>query len=326
MSSRETLTPGIHHVTAIAGDPQRNVDFYAGTLGMRMVKRTVNFDDPHSYHFYYGDEHGTPGTLLTFFPWPGARSGRAGPGQVAVTSLSVPQESLGWWIERLATQGVPFERPGKRFGLTTVSLRDPDGMVLELVADPAAGARAGWEGGTVPAEHAVRGVHGVTLWVNGAEGTARMLTETLGFGHLGDEGSTSRFAAEGGADRFAALVDVRDVGGFPAGTSGAGTVHHVAWRTADDEAELALRQRVIEAGAHPTPVIDRSYFHSVYFREPGGVLFEIATDLPGFATDEPAESLGERLMLPPQYEPQRARIEAVLHPIHLPRAAAREGV
>ena len=326
MTATPTPTPGIHHVTAIASDPQRNVDFYVGTLGMRMVKRTVNFDDPQSYHFYYGDAAGTPGTILTFFPWPGARSGRQGTGTVAVTSLSVPRESLGWWLERLAAHGVAHEMPRKRFGETTVTLRDPDGLVLELVADPAASALpAAWEGGTVPAEHAVRGFHSVALWEAGGEATVRMLTETLGFTHVGDEGSTSRFRAGGAAQGgLATLVDVVDATGQPRGLGGAGTVHHVAWRATDDAHEAAIRQAVSEAGAHPTPFIDRNYFHSVYFREPGGVLFEIATDHPGFGVDEPRESLGERLMLPAQYEPQRAAIERVLPPIHLPHLTAKE--
>lgn len=323
MSTITAPTPGIHHVTAIASDPQRNVDFYAGTLGMRMVKRTVNFDDPQSYHFYYGDREGTPGTILTFFPWPGARAGRQGVGQTGLVSLAVPRESLSWWVERLTAHGVRYDTPRTRFGLRTLAFHDPDGLPLELVADPGAASRAGWEGGTVPAEHAVRGFHSVTLWVRGGEATVGMLTGTLGFRHLGDEDGTSRFAAAGGdGTAFASIVDVRDASGMPHALGGAGTVHHVAFRALDDAHELAIRERVGAAGAHPTPVIDRNYFHSVYFREPGGVLYEIATDPPGFAADEAPERLGERLMLPAQYEPHRAAIEAVLPPITLPLAAA----
>jgi catechol 2,3-dioxygenase-like lactoylglutathione lyase family enzyme len=318
-----TSALGIHHVTAIASDPQRNVDFYAGTLGLRMVKRTVNFDDPQTYHFYYGDEAGTPGSILTFFPWPGARRGRQGVGQAAVTSLAVPPESLGWWIERLVAHGVEHERPSRRFGAPVLAFRDPDGLLLELAVHPDAASRGAWEGADVPAEHAIRGVHSVALWEETGEETVRMLTDTLGFRHVADEGNASRFAAGDGGP--GTLVDVRTVGGFPRGAGGAGTVHHVAWRTGDDAGELELRTRVEAAGAQPTPVIDREYFHSVYFREPGGVLFELATDAPGFDVDEPRERLGEALMLPPQYEPRRAEIERVLPAFHLPGTLPVEG-
>ncbi len=316
---------GIHHVTAIAGDPQRNLDFYAGVLGLRLVKRTVNFDDPQTYHLYYGDEVGRPGSLLTFFPWPGARRGRQGAGQAAVTALAIRPGAVGFWVERLLRHNVRYDGPTRRGAGAdaeqVLAFRDPDGLALELVAHPAAEARPAWGGAPgVPAHHAVRGLHAVTLWADDAFATERVLVDTLGFRPVREDGPTRRYAAGGGGP--GALVDVRAVGGFPPGAGGAGAVHHVAFAVADDAAELAVRARVAAAGLAPTPVIDRQYFHSVYFREPGGVLFELATHPPGFAVDEPAEHLGERLMLPPQYETQRAQIEAVLPRLHLPGVAA----
>jgi glyoxalase family protein len=314
---------GLHHVTAIAGDPQRNVDFYAGVLGLRLVKRTVNFDDPGTYHFYYGDEVGTPGSILTFFPWPGARRGRGGLGQVAVTSFSIAPTATGYWLERLMQHGVAFEGPASRFDERVITFRDHDGLMIELVAHPAAESRPGWGGGTVPAEAAIRGIHTVTLWEHAPEETARVLTETLGFRAVATEGGVTRFAAgEGGPG---ALVDVRATPGFLRGVGGVGTVHHVAWRMESDAAEERMRGEVERGGLQITPMIDRQYFHSMYFREPGGVLFELATDAPGFTVDEPAESLGESLKLPPQYESARAQIEQRLLPIHLPGAPATTG-
>jgi glyoxalase family protein len=311
---------GIHHVTAIATEPQRNLDFYAGTLGLRLVKRTVNFDDPGTYHFYFGDERGTPGTLLTFFPWPLAVRGSRGAGQATATSFSVPAGSLGWWHDRLRDHGVVIDDPAERLGEELLTLLDPDGLKLELVADAAAGALPAWEGGPVPGEHAVRRLHSVTLSVQGYEATAELLTTGMGFRAAGEAGSRFRFeAGEGGAG---ARVDVLCVPGAPFGRVAAGSVHHVAWRVADDAAQRGWRERLVALGRDVTPVLDREYFHSIYFREPGGVLFEIATDPPGFAIDEPVAELGEHLRLPPRLEPQRARIEAVLPPITLPRGAA----
>jgi predicted esterase/catechol 2,3-dioxygenase-like lactoylglutathione lyase family enzyme len=316
---------GIHHVTAIASDPQRNLDFYAGVLGLRLVKRTVNFDDPRTYHFYFGDETGRPGSLLTFFPWPGARRGRAGAGQVAVTSFAVLPGAIGFWVERLVRHGVPFEGPATRrlaeAGTEQViGFRDGDGLMLEIVGHPGAEAHRAWGGAAgLPVEHALRGFHAVSLWVADHAGTGRLLTDTLGLRLVGEDGETRRYAAgdQGGTGR----VDVRAVGGFPRGAEGAGTVHHVAWRVSDDASQAALREAVIAGGRRPTPVIDRQYFRSVYFREPGGVLFELATDGPGFAIDEPVEHLGERLTLPPQYEQSRSAIEAALPAVHVPNAS-----
>ena len=311
---------GLHHVSAIAADPQRNVDFYAGVLGLRMVKRTVNFDDPQTYHFYYGDAAGTPGSLLTFFPWPGARRGRQGVGQVAITSFAVAPAALGVWVERLVRFGVPFEGPESRGrgaeAERVLAFRDPDGLMLEIVAHPTAERRPAWESqADLSPEQVLRGLHAVTIWTDDAGPTNSVLTKTLGFREHAEWDGTQRFTVgDGGSGTF---VDLRAVGGFVRGAGGAGTVHHVAFRTDDQPTELALRHDVARAGLDPTPVIDRRYFHSVYFREPGHVLFEIATDAPGFTVDEPRESLGDALMLPPQYEAQRALIQAALPPIHL---------
>lgn len=315
-----TAVHGIHHVTAIASDPQRNLDFYAGFLGLRFVKRTVNFDDPHTYHFYFGDEAGSPGSIMTFFPWPRARRGRQGTGQVAVTSFAIAPRSLGFWVERLIGHGIRYRGPMKRGDdEQALTFSDPDGLMLEIVAHPGAESRAAWGGAHgIPSEHAIHGFHSVTLWEERGEVTERLLTETLGFRPVRKLGGTRRFAAGDGGP--GTIVDVRTIGGFLSGQPGAGTVHHVAWRATDDQAELSVRSAIVQAGFQPTPVIDRKYFRSVYFREPGGVLFEIATDAPGFAIDEPADKLGHALMLPPQYESHRAEIEAVLPPIHLPAA------
>ncbi len=319
---------GLHHVTAIAADPQRNLDFYAGVLGLRLVKRTVNFDDPRTYHFYFGDEVGTPGSIMTFFPWPGVRRGRPGSGQVAVTSFAVLPGAIGFWVERLLRHGVRYEGPMRRGAGPdaeyVLAFKDPDGLMLEIVGHAGAEARPAWGGAPgIPREHAIHGFHAVTLWVERADASERVLLDTLGFRALREEGATRRYAAgEGGPGR---LADLREIGDFGRGAGGAGTVHHVAFAVEDDAAQLAVRQRVIEAGLHPTEVIDRSYFHSVYFREPGGILYELATIPPGFAIDEPVEHLGESLKLPPQYEPLRAEIEAVLPPIHLPGARSEGG-
>jgi predicted esterase/catechol 2,3-dioxygenase-like lactoylglutathione lyase family enzyme len=320
---------GIHHVTAIASDPQRNLDFYGGLLGLRLVKRTVNFDDPQTYHLYYGDEVGTPGSIMTFFPWPGARHGRQGVGQSAVTSFAIVPGSLGFWLERLVRHGITHDAPVKRGtgadAEQVIALRDHDGLMLELVAHARAEARPAWEDAPgIPRGHAIHGFHGVTLWVDEADPTERVLVDTLGFRPAREDGTTRRYVVGDGA--AGTIVDVRAVGGFGVGAGGAGIVHHVAFAVETDESELAVRARVSAAGLQPTPVIDRNYFHSVYFREPGGVLFELATNAPGFAIDEPVAHLGEQLKLPAQYEPQRAQIEAVLPRIHLPVPASAASV
>ncbi len=307
---------GIHHVTAIAGDAQQNVDFYAGVLGLRLVKKTVNFDDPRTLHLYYGDEQGSPGSILTFFPWPRSRKGRTGVGQVAVTSLAIPSASIGFWLERFVLYGVEHDVVAKRFGESVLAFRDRDGLQLELVATASASGRGTWTGGTVPAAHAIHGVHSVTLWEHSLEATERVMTEVLGFRRVATEETTTRFAlGEGGAST---IVDVRVVGGFLAPIDGAGTVHHVAFRASDDSSELEIRAKFAAAGLYPTDVIDRQYFHSVYVREPGGVLFEVATDAPGYAVDEDVSSLGAGLMLPAQYEHRRVEIESAVPELHPP--------
>lgn len=305
---------GLHHVTAISGDPQGTVDFYGGLLGLRLVKRTINFDDPSTLHLYFGDEAGRPGTLVTFFPWGKSAHGRGGTGQINAIALSIPQASLGWWIERFISRGVAHDGPVKRFGEQVVTFRDTDGIALELVATQRAGE--GWGAGTVPATHAIRGVHGVTLWVEALEPSAQFLTRALGFRNVGAEGSINRF--ETGAGGGGAICDVRVATGFWAGTIGVGTVHHVAWRTPTDASQLAARDALVAAGAHVTAVRDRVYFHSIYFHEPGGTLFEIATDPPGFTLDESLDALGSALKLPPWLEAQRSTLEASLPALHAP--------
>ena len=311
------VSPGIHHVTGIASDPQRNLDFYAGVLGMRLVKRTVNFDDPTTYHFYFGDADGTPGSILTFFPWPGSRRGRQGAGQVGVTSFAILPSSVGFWIERFIKHRVDFEHPKTRFDdERVISFRDNDGFLGELVAHPGAEAGKGWDTPSVPAEHSIRGIHAVTLWQESCDLTGKLLAESLGFEPVREQASIFRYAAPGRGP--GSIVDLRCVPGLWQGVTGAGTVHHVAFRAPDDPSQLAARNELVAKGFNVTPQIDRDYFHSIYFREPGGVLFEIATDPPGFTLDEPLEKLGEALQLPKWLEERRFEIEALLPNIRLP--------
>jgi catechol 2,3-dioxygenase-like lactoylglutathione lyase family enzyme len=307
--------PGIHHVTAITADAQQNLDFYCGVLGLRLVKLTVNFDDPGSYHLYYGDELGRPGTILTFFAWPGAYRGRVGPPQVTATSFAVPEAALEFWSDRLDHHRVEARPGATRFGERVLGFTDPDGMALEIIAT----ARSGEQipaGGPVPAEAAIRGFHGVTLSEEGYENTAKLLTDVMGFRPDGCEGNRFRYRASTG--EFAAVVDLLCVPDARHGGMGAGIVHHVAFRTPDDEQQLAWRETIVRLGFNVSPVMDRTYFHSIYFREPGGVLFEVATDNPGFTADEVAQQLGTRLMLPPWLEPERPRLEMLLPRLHLP--------
>jgi glyoxalase family protein len=291
------------------------VDFYVGLLGVRLVKRTVNFDDPGTYHLYYGDGAGSPGSIMTFFPWDGAPRGRIGAGQLTVTSFSFPASSLGYWTERLVESGIRFEKPEDRFGETVLRFPDPDGLRLELVAS-SDDSREGWSEGPLPPEHAVRGFHHVTLLSTDPESTTRLMTETLGFMQTGEAEGRTRFeAGDGGPGN---TVDVANGSGFPRGTMGVGTVHHVAFRVPDEETQLELREKVAALGYNVTHVLDRNYFRSIYFREPGGVLFEIATDPPGFTADEDPERLGESLKLPPWLEPRREQLEEVLPPLSVP--------
>jgi glyoxalase family protein len=312
---------GLHHVTAIAADPQRNLDFYAGLLGLRLVKRTVNFDDPGSYHFYFGDARGTPGTILTFFPWPDARPGIRGTGEIETTAFAIGPDSAGYWLERLKAHGVSAERAPARFSEGVIRFSDPDGLSLELVEFSVEAGVEPWSGGPVPAEHSIRGFHSVSAALENCERTAKLLTETFGYRLIGEADGRFRFAAPGEAGPGKTL-DLLWMPDGHSGRAGAGSVHHIAFRTPDDEWQRACRESLVKLGYHVSPVMDRSYFHSIYFREPGGVLFEIATDPPGFTTDERPEELGSNLRLPPRLERMRPQIEAILPPITLPKTAA----
>jgi glyoxalase family protein len=299
----------LHHVTAIAGDPARNVAFYEGLLGLRLVKQTVNFDDPSVHHLYYGDFTGSPGSILTFFPYAGARAGRHGVGQAEEIAFAVPPGSLGFWRDRLAAHGVAHES-STRFGREVLSFKDHDGLMLEFVESEEAGQFQGLASEGIPAEHAVRGFDGVTLWLADVAPTAALLKDVLGYQSAAEEGAYTRLTHPGaGLGRH---VTLRAAGGFWSGAMGAGVVHHVAFRAADDAAQAASTQVLRGRGIAVTPQQDRNYFRSTYFREPGGVLFEIATDDPGFAVDEPVQSLGATLKLPARYEAHRAAIEAGL--------------
>jgi glyoxalase family protein len=330
----DTQTLGIHHITAIAGDPQKNLDFYSGLLGLRLVKLTINFDDPTTYHLYYGDGSGHPGTILTFFPWPGAQHGRQGTGQASAVAFAIRPASLSYWIERLVRHGVKHNGPTRRFGEQVLSFRDPDGLQVELVAHAPAENWTTMPTGMLPNEHEVRGFHSATLWEEGYERTAQLLTNQLGFRAAGDEHNVFRYISAGGDSAReghpgipGTIVDVRCAPGFWGGVVAVGTIHHVAFRARDDATQLVLREQLAKQGLNVTPVIDRQYFHSVYFREPGGVLFEIATDPPGFTVDEPLDELGSHLKLPAWLEGERNELERVLPPLArpTPRGAAEGG-
>jgi glyoxalase family protein len=302
---------GIHHVTAISGRAERNLEFYTRILGLRFVKKTVNFDDPGTYHLYYGDEVGHPGTVLTFFPWEHAAPGRAGVGLAQQTMFRVPSGSIGYWTHRFVEKGVAHEALERRFGEPTLSFTDPDGTSLALVGISGAETETAWSGGGIPAEHAIRGFHGVTLMLDDASRTAAILRDVLGFAELAREPQLIRFRANDTV--LGGVVDIREAKGFLQGRMGRGSVHHVAFRAPNDAAQAAMaRKLTLDHGVHTTEQIDRQYFRSVYFREPGGVIFEIATDDPGFAVDEPIAALGRELKLPPFLEPRRRQIEAEL--------------
>lgn len=304
---------GIHHITAIAGDAKRHVAFYSRALGLRFVKRTVNFDDPTSWHLYYGDEIGSPGSALTFFLWDNAPQGKHGSGEAQEIAFAIPEQSVEFWQQRLLDKGIMADAPSARFGETVLAFGDADGHKLELVASKVASAIPGWGGGEVPAEHAIRGFHGITLELRNTERTARVLSEVFGFEPQGAEGNRQRFVARDGP--LGRIVDLRVTPGLPHAAQGIGNVHHVAFRAAGDADEREMRERAVRMGLKATEQVQRFYFRSVYFREPGGVLFEIATDDPGFTVDEPKDRLGSRVMLPPWYEQHRTRIEAMLPPL-----------
>ena len=337
---------GIHHITAIARNPQRNFDFYSGLLGLRLVKLTVNFDDPTTYHLYYGNSLGHPGTILTFFPWSEAPTGHRGTGQVTAISFLIPSGSMTYWIDRLKSNGISFVGPSDRFGDEFVSFHDPDGLMLELISPSSIDSQAqlhiqqtdnnAWKESPISKEHAIKGFHSATLSEEGYEHTASLLADTLGFKLIAKDNKEDRFrfgiikknnsSQDGDVSTTQSSSPTSSIGSFvdivcqpeiSRGYVGIGTVHHIAWRAANDKHQLDLRKKIVkEAKLNPTPVIDRTYFHSVYFREPGGILFEIATDPPGFAIDERPEDLGKELKLPQWLEPVRAKLEQLLPPIN----------
>jgi glyoxalase family protein len=307
-----TLINGIHHVTALASDTQRNVDFYVGVLGLRMVKKTINFDAPDVYHLYYGDETGSPGSILTFFPYSGLARGRKGGGQLTYTAFSIPTASLSYWMDRLVQFGIPYSGPYARFNENYLRFEDFDGMGVELVAN-SEDQRPGWDNGKVPQEYSVRGFFTATLNEFRVDDTVALLTQVMQHRLVAEEAGLYRYQA--GAGGPGTYVDVRYAPQDVRALQGAGSVHHIAFATDSDDTQLQIREELLSAGYNPTGVMDRNYFHSIYFREPGGILFEIATNPPGFAVDEPVEQLGTTLKLPEWYEPRRAQLEAQLPPL-----------
>jgi glyoxalase family protein len=299
---------GLHHVTAICGHPKTNHRFYTGVLGLRLVKRTVNFDDPGTYHLYYGDGAGSPGTILTFFPWVGVPRGRKGTGQAVATSFRTGEASLEWWKKRLEANSVQVKGPTRRFDESVIEFEDLDGMGLEIAS--AAGsppATAAWTASPIPTEHQLRGFHSVTLSEAHSGSTESVVVGQMGYRLVAEENGRRRFRASEAP--YAGLLDIEVPPDVRRGSQGAGIVHHIAFRVTDDTAQVGWQEKLARSGLGVSPVMDRSYFHSIYYWEPGGVLFEIATDNPGFATDEPVASLGEKLMLPAQYEGRRSQIE-----------------
>lgn len=308
------LVTGLHHITALSSDAQKNCDFYAGVLGLRMVKKTVNYDAPEVYHLYYGNEKGSPGTIITFFPYPGIPKGRKGKGQLTVTSFSIPEKSLDYWIKRLDKFHVSHEGPQQRFkNEVFLYFEDNEGLGLELVVNKNE-ERPGFTYGNIPLEFSIRGFYGITLSEEGYEKTAGLLTAQMNHVLVQEEGNRFRYTA---SDKKREFVDVICNPESLRGLAGAGTIHHVAFATANDITQLEAREKLVKIGLNVTPVIDREYFHSIYFREPGGVLFEIATLPPGFAIDEDPAHLGESLKLPPWEEEHRKIIEEGLVPIKI---------
>ena len=305
---------GLHHVTAIATDPQRNLDFYSGTLGLRFVKRTVNFDDPATYHFYFGDARGTPGTIMTFFPWPGARRGIRGTGQIEATAFAIPRDSIGFWLDRLKKEHVSAERTTQRFGEEVIRIVDPDGLLVELIESTEPPKIQPLQKSSVAPQFPICGFHSVSAALESYEHTAKLLTESFGYALVNESENRFRFASRDhtAPGHFVDLLCMPDTG---PGWVAAGSVHHIAFRARDDAEQQAWREQLVDLGYDVTPVVDRIYFRSIYFREHGGVLFEIATDGPGFTVDEDLDQLGESLRLPPWLESSRAQIERALPPI-----------
>lgn len=306
----ENRVLGLHHITAIAGNAKQNLNFYTKVLGQRFVKKTVNFDDPGTYHFYFGDEKGMPGTVLTFFPWAGVRRGTNGAGMATGIGYSVPSESLEFWKDRFKRFNVKQEEIGERFGEKYLHFQDPDGLQIDFIAPVNEDKRKPWETNEIEAINATKGFHSVTLTLNKVDPTAEVLTDILGYKLLKQEGNRYRFITD--AVDNASIVDIIEAPGLGAGINSAGTNHHVAFRVKDDNILMDYREKVLSKGLNITPKIDRDYFYSLYFREPGGVLFELATENPGFDKDEHLDELGTHLKLPRQYESARTEIEKVL--------------
>ena len=310
----DQLITGIHHVTALAGDAQRNLDFYGGMLGIRLVKKTINFDVPEVYHFYYGDEAGLPGSIMTFFPYKGIAGGRHGKGMLNTTTFSVPAASLNYWLTRLAKFNVATKPPAERFGQeVVVYMEDPDGLGLELVFNDN-DTRPGFTYGHIPAGYAIKGFYNVEMWEEGYERTAAVLTEQLDHTLIAEKGNRFRFAATDTPGNYVDIVCAPD---SLKGLGGGGTVHHIAFSTPNGDTQTLVREKIVKRMLNPSPILDRQYFESVYFREPGGVLFEVATEGPGFAIDESKEHLGETLRLPKWYEQHRGEIEKAVTPVTL---------
>ena len=300
---------GLHHVTAISNSAKNNHRFYTEVLGLRMVKKTVNFDDPSTYHFYFGDEQGSPGSIITFFPWEGIGKGINGAGMATHTGYSVPEGSFYFWKERLDKEGIASSE-SVVFGEKVLSFNDPDGMQLQLIIPNKVDAREPWTTDDISAYYAIRGFHNVTLTLRSVSATSQVLTDILGYSLIKQEGNLYRFETDTVAT--ANIIDILEDAGAPNGRNAAGTNHHIAFRVENDDILMEVRERIVEAGLNITPKIDRDYFFSLYFREPGGVLFEVATDNPGFTVDESLENLGSALKLPKQYENMRSKIEAAL--------------
>ena len=321
---------GLHHVTAIAGPAQENLDFYAGVLGMRLVKRSVNQDDPGTYHLFYADAEGHPGTDLTFFPWAQMAPSREGYGLSSEVALAVPPGSLDFWSDRLQRSGATLSPAESRFDQPALPFRDPHGLRVALIESKDSLGRpfAPWDGSPIPAEHQIRGLESARMVERDLVRTTSFLSEAMGFVHFGSENGWHRYGVgQNGAGlppgrpraNSGAYIDLHEMPTAGRGAWGRGSIHHLAWRVEDEAHQLEVRTRVLQGGSRPTPVIDRFWFKSVYFPEPGGVLFELATDGPGFAVDEDRAHLGESLVLPPWLEPERAAIEAGLPRLRLPQ-------
>jgi glyoxalase family protein len=301
---------GLHHITAIAGNARRNLEFYTKVLGLRLVKKTVNFDDPGTYHFYFGDEQGTPGSILTFFPWEGIKQGHTGTGMATEIGYSVPSGSLDFWLEHLQRYKVKHDEQNEKFGEKYISFRDPDGLKINLIVPENDDSRKPWATNEIDKDVATRGFHSVTLMLKNVTPTAKILTDIFGYKLLKQDGMNYRFSTD--AIENASIVDIIEAPGVAAGVVAGGTNHHVAFRVKDDTILMDYREKIESIGLNITPKIDRDYFFSLYFREPGGILFELATDNPGFTKDESLSELGTHLKLPRQYESSRIEIEKVL--------------